>query len=218
MNETGTNPQTQNESSPAHPRQHSLAKSVNLPLLVSVAVLCLVVGFLIHLALGSSSPKIETITEREKANFQAIHTALDSLGQSTSSSPEAFKLHKQLVSLIAEQEKLAARTGADLQFDEAEVTRLKSEMLQDRGTVTGADFWLAPNESITLHDRDTVLALLGIRGNGALADINFAGKPQTLKPGNAIDFQSGSAKCKLIYKVATPRADGRIGFDLVVSQ
>jgi len=190
-------------------------KSRSLPILIGAAILGIVMGYVVRGGGGAAKPTANDVTTREKANFDEIRTKMEALGKATAGTPDAAKLHKELAGLIAEQEKLAARTGVDLTFAEGEVTRLKNEMLEQKGAVTGADFWLAPNESITVKDRDTVLALLGIRGGGALADINFAGKPQSLKPGGFVEFQSGGETCKVIYKVATLRSDGRIGFDLV---
>ena len=116
---------------------------------------------------------------------------------------------------MSQQEKLAGRTGDELKAAQAEVTRLRDEVLKKSGTASGADIWLLKNEAVDVQRRGIVLALVNVRASGAIVDINLAGKPHALKPGEAVEFKDGGVTCMVIYKAAIPRSDGRYGFDFV---
>jgi hypothetical protein len=47
-----------------------------------------------------------------------------------------------------------------------------------------------------------------------VAVINLSGTGRRMNVGDVIDFMAGDRACKVFFKQATPREDGRVGFDL----
>ncbi len=168
-------------------------------------------------ATGLFGATIDTVIEQQKANFDDIRAKLDALGAAPAGSPEAAKLQGELQKLIAGQEKLTEQTHTEMRMFQQEISRLKTELLSSRGSVGGADIWLAPRESVTLHERGVVLALVSIHQSGNYVGVTLAGKSHQLKPGDYLTFPrtDGKGECKVIYKIGTVREDGRVGFDLV---
>jgi hypothetical protein len=177
-----------------------------------------VVEFFVQGAMESTGwfgPTLDAVINDQKANFAEIRAKLDALRQAVPGSPEAQKLQAELEKLLSEQEKLAGRTHTELRGFQQEVSRLKEEALEKRGSASGADFWLAPSESVTVRDRGNVFALLDIRYSGGLITVNASGKNSQMKPGDFVEFPTGNSTCKVFYKHGLPREDGRVGFDIV---
>jgi hypothetical protein len=91
---------------------------------------------------------------------------------------------------------------------------MRQQQLAESGFSGGADFWLKTGESVTVGPDAQVFGLLGARWT--YADINLSGARQRVSVGDAIPL-SEQSPCTIFYKQATPRADGRIGFDLTCS-
>ncbi len=166
-------------------------------------------------ATGLFGTTLDTVVEQQTANFQELNAKLAALSKAAPGSPEAATLQKDISTLVGTQEKLANRTHTEMKTLQDEVNTLRTQALKENRTVGGADFWLLPTESVTLRDRNSVFTLAGVYYNGATIDVNFAGKVTRIKPGDSIEFDSGDSKCKIFYKVAQKREDGRFGFDLV---
>jgi hypothetical protein len=163
---------------------------------------------------GWFGPTLDALVEQQNSNFEDIRAKLEELKKAPPGSPEAAKIQGDLQTLLLEQEKLIDQTHSALRMSEQEVTRLKQEMLAERGSATGADFYLSLNESITVHARGMVFALVAAHRNG-LIDVNLSGKTQRLKPGDFIEFTEGDSVCKVFYKIPRIETTGKIGFDLV---
>jgi hypothetical protein len=107
---------------------------------------------------------------------------------------------------------LATQTEQQLKLMAGEVAAGKERELAERGMSGGADFWLKTGESMNLGARDQVFALQGY-ANG-IVQISLSGEVKRLAVGGVVDFTAGDRACKVFYKQATPRQDGRVGFDL----
>lgn len=166
-------------------------------------------------ATGWFGTTLDAVIEEQQANFQEIHARLEALGKAAPGSPEATQIQKEIATLVASQEKLTGRTHSEIASLQDEVTTLRSQALEENRSVGGADFWLLLNEAVTLRDRNSVFSLAAVHYNGSVIDVNLSGKPQRLKPGDFMEFQTSDSICKIFYKVAHAREDGRYGFDLV---
>jgi hypothetical protein len=166
-------------------------------------------------ATGLFGTTLDTVVEQQTANFQELNAKLAALSKAAPGSPEAATLQKDISTLVATQEKLADRTHVEMKSLQDEVTTLRAQALKENRTVGGADFWLLPSESVTLRDRDSVFSLAAVHYNGSLIDVNLSGKITRHKPGDFLPFETSDSTCKVFYKVAHKREDGRFGFDLV---
>ena len=147
---------------------------------------------------GVLGPGVSSVLAQQQANFAEVNTKLDDLRQ-LSSDPE-------------QQGTLAAQTEQQLELMAAELAAGKDRQLAERGVAGGADFWLKGGESFNLGARDQVFALQAY-GRG-IAAVNLSGVPARMAVGDVIDFMAAERACKVFFKQATPREDGRVGFDL----
>jgi hypothetical protein len=164
---------------------------------------------------GWFGPTLDNIVAEQNANFEDLRTKLAELGKAAPGSPEALALQKELATLVAAQEKLTGRTHEEIAGMQDELTKLRAQLLQEKGSAGGADFWLAPSEGITVGEEGNVFTLLSISYNGQYAYTNLTGTQKRLQPGDFVEFETKDSTCKVIYKAGNARADGRFGFDLV---
>lgn len=162
---------------------------------------------------GWFGPTMESLVQAQDANFQDIRAKLQELKKAPSGSPESARLQGDLKRLLVEQEGLVTRTNTRLNLSEQELTRLRQEMLTSRGSAPGADIYLSPMESVTVHSRGNVFALVADYRNGVI-DANLSGTTTRMKPGDFVDFKDGQTHCKVFYKTRNATT-GKIGFDLV---
>jgi hypothetical protein len=160
---------------------------------------------------GVLGPGVDSLIAEQQANFAAVNSKLDALGQ-LSDDPEAQRALNELRTLLERQSSLAAQTEQQLQLMASEVASNKERELAERGLSGGADFWLKAGESSNLGSRDQVFALQAY-GRG-ISQVNLSGTGRRLAVGDVIDFMAGERACKVFFKQATPREDGRVGFDL----
>lgn len=160
---------------------------------------------------GVLGPGVDSLIADQRANFDEVNSKLDTLRQ-ISRDPEAQKALGDLGKLLQQQGALAAQAEQQLKLMASEVSAGKDRELAERGMSGGADFWLKAGEGLNLGSRDQVFALQAYaRG---VSVVNLSGKPQRLSVGDVIDFTAGEQACKVFFKQATPREDGRVGFDL----
>jgi hypothetical protein len=160
---------------------------------------------------GVLGPGVDSLISDQQANFAEVNAKLDTLRQ-LSSDAEAQRAVAELGKLLEQQSALAGRAEQQLKLMASEVSASKDRELAERGMSGGADFWLKAGESLNLGSRDQVFALQAYaRG---VSVVNLSGKPQRLAVGDVIDFTAGEQACKVFFKQATPREDGRVGFDL----
>jgi hypothetical protein len=117
--------------------------------------------------------------------------------------------------VLARQDELARQANAEIAYLTDQVTALRQEQLAEGGYAGGADFWLKGGESVTVGSDNQVFGLLGARGG--FADVNLNGTRKRVYVGDPIPVPSENPSCTVFYKQATPRAYGRIGFDLTCS-
>jgi len=160
---------------------------------------------------GVLGPGVDSLLTEQQANFAEVNAKLDTLRQ-LSNDPEAQRALTELSTLLAQQSALATQTEQQLKLMASEVSASKDRELAERGMSGGADFWLKAGESLNLSSRDQVFALQGY--SGGLVQVNLSGAARRLAVGDVIDFMAGERACKVFYKQATQRADGRVGFDL----
>jgi hypothetical protein len=160
---------------------------------------------------GMLGPGVDALLVEQQANFDEVKTKLDAL-QQLSDDPETQRALDDLRKLLVQQSALAAQAEQQLKLMADEVATSKDRALAESGMAGGADFWLKAGESLNLGSRDQVFALQAYaRGISA---VNLSGAARRLAVGDVIDFTAGDQACKVFFKQATPREDGRVGFDL----
>jgi hypothetical protein len=191
-----------------HPKLRDVAK------VVGGMILGTLVGAGVNKALESTGlmgPGVDSLIAEQKSNFTEVNSKLDAL-RKVSSDPAAQRALNDLSAALQKQNALSQQTEQQLKLMASAVSASKDRELAEHGIAGGADFWLKIGESYTLKTRDQVFALQGY-GNG-VAQVSLNGTVKRLAVGSVVDFTAGDKACKVFYKQATPRADGRIGFDL----
>jgi len=191
-----------------HPKLRDVAK------VVGGMILGTLVGAGVNKALESTGlmgPGVDSLIAEQKSNFTEVNSKLDAL-RKVSSDPAAQRALNELSAALQKQNALSQQTEQQLKLMASEVSASKDRDLAERGIAGGADFWLKIGESYNLKTRDQVFALQGY-GSG-VAQVSLNGNVKRLVVGGVVDFMAGDKACKVFYKQATPRADGRIGFDL----
>ena len=196
------------------------------PLRIAFAVGGMVLGALVGMAVqaavsttGVLGPGMDDLISEQAAGFQKLQAKMDAL-RNTADPAQIKSMAADLGTLLAEQEKLARRTHEELRGARAEIDRLKEHALEAAGAAGGANLWLKPGESMTIGQSGTVLSFINFGGptsgtRTSRVAVNVAGEPKTLGVGDAAMVSSGSDTYKIIYKQTAPRADGRVGFDVV---
>jgi hypothetical protein len=227
-------PAKQPDQSAANPASSPPARR-RWPLRIVFAVGGMVAGALVGMAVqaavsttGVLGPGMEDLITEQSANFQKLQAKLDSLG-STTDPAQIKSMAKDLDTLLAQQEKLAQRTHEELRGAKAEIDRLKEQALESTGAAGGANLWLKPGESVTIGragpggqagQAGTVVSFTSFSGPTAStrttgAVIKVGGETKRLGVGDAAQVKAGSDSYRIIYKQTAPRADGRVGFDVV---
>jgi hypothetical protein len=160
---------------------------------------------------GLLGPGVGSVLAQQQANFAEVNTKLDDL-RNLSSDPEVQRALGDLAGLLEQQGALAAQTEQQLRLMAEELAAGKDRELAERGIAGGADFWLKGGESLNLGARNQVFALQAY-GRG-IAVVNLSGTGRRMSVGDVIDFMAGDRACKVFFKQAAPREDGRVGFDL----
>jgi hypothetical protein len=160
---------------------------------------------------GLMGPGVESLIAEQKSNFAEVNGKLDAL-RKVSSDPAAQRALNELSAALQKQNALSQQTEQQLKLMAGEVSASKDRDLAEHGIAGGADFWLKIGESYTLGARDQVFGLQGY-GSGAV-QVSLNGAVKRLNVGDVVEFAAGDRKCKVFYKQAKPRADGRVGFDL----
>ena len=196
------------------------------PLRVVFAIGGMILGALVGMAVqtavsttGVLGPGMDDLITEQSAGFQKLEAKLDALRKTTD--PAQIKsTTADLGTLLAAQEKLAQRTTEELRGARGEIERLKEQALESNGATGGANLWLKPGESVTVGQAGTVLSLINFSGptsgtRTTRVAVNVAGEQKILGVGDASQMKAGSDAYKIIYKQTAPRADGRVGFDVV---
>jgi len=160
---------------------------------------------------GLMGPDVGTLIAEQQSNFAEIKGKLDAL-RKVSSDPAAQRALNELSAALQKQNALSQQTEQQLRLLASEVSTNKERELAEHGVSGGADFWLKVGESYNLATRDQVFGLQGY-GNGVV-QVSLNGAVTRLAVGGVVEFMAGRRACKVFYKQATPRPDGRVGFDL----
>ncbi len=163
---------------------------------------------------GILGPSVGTLIAEQQSNFNDINARLDAL-KNLPADKEVKTGIAELGKVLARQGDLAKQANAEIAYLTDQVTALRQEQLADAGFAGGADFWLKGGESVTVGSDNQVFGLLGARSG--FADVNLSGARKRVYVGDAIPVPAENPACTIFYKQATPRADGRIGFDLTCS-
>lgn len=165
-------------------------------------------------SMGLLGPSMESLIAEQEENFNDVRARLDALsGMSTD--PEVRQSFAELGTILQRQSELSAQAGAELRYLGEQVSTLKEQQLAESGFAGGADFWLKGGESVSVGGANQVFAL--IRTSGANAQINLSGARQWVAVGDVVSVSGDEQACQVFYKHATPRSDGRIGFDIACS-
>jgi hypothetical protein len=162
---------------------------------------------------GLLGPGVESLIAEQEANFTSVSQQLETL-RNLPADPEVKRSLAELGTLLDRQNELGRHANAELAWLGDQVSAMREQQLAEAGFAAGADFWLKSGESVTVGGPDQVFALLGARAT--IADVNVNGKRQRITVGDVIPMP-GSKNCTVSYKLATPRGDGRVGFDVSCS-
>ena len=160
---------------------------------------------------GLMGPGVGALIAEQQNKFAEVNGKLDALRQ-LSSDPEVQRALGELGTLVQQQSALTQQTEQQLKLMAAEMAASKERELAERGMSGGADFWLKGGESFNLGARDQVFGPQW--WNRGVVQVNLSGMTKRLNVGDVIEFAAGDGSCKVFYKQATPRDDGRLGFDL----
>jgi hypothetical protein len=185
-------------------------------------VLGALVGMAVQAAVSTTGvlgPDMADLITEQSTNFKKLEAKLDAI-RNTTDPAQIKSMAADLDTLLAEQEKLAQRTHEELRGARAEIDRLKEQLLEATGAAGGANLWLKPGESVTVGQAGTVFSFTNFAGptsgtRTTKVAVNVAGESKPLGVGDAAQVKAGSDTYKVIYKQTAPRADGRVGFDLV---
>lgn len=178
-------------------------------------VLGTLVGIAVNKAVATTGilgPGVATLMQDQRDNFAAVNERLEAL-RASATGPDAQRAIADLEALLKKQSALAEQSEQQLRLLTEENTAAKERELAERGIAGGADFWLKAGESFNVGARDQVFALTS--RYGAQAIVNLSGAAKRLNVGDVVEFMADAKNCRVFYKQATPREDGRIGFDLV---
>ena len=160
---------------------------------------------------GILGPSVDALIAEQQSNFADMTTRLDEL--KVLSDDQAVKSGlDELGKVLARQDELAMQANAEIAYLADQVAAMRDQQLAETGFSGGADFWLKSGESVTVGPDGHVFGLLGARST--IADINLSGARQRVSLGDAIPLPGAQSPCTVFYKQATPRPDGRVGFDL----
>ena len=185
-------------------------------------ILGAVVGMVVQAAVSTTGvlgPGMEDLINEQSASFQKLEAKIDTL-RTTSDPVQIKSISAELQTLLTDQQRLAQRANEELRGARAEIDRLKEQAFEASGAAGGADLWLKPGESVSVGQAGTVLSLVNYSGptSGTRTTrvvMNVAGESKTLAVGDAAQMKVGNETFKIIYKQTAPRADGRVGFDVV---
>jgi len=163
---------------------------------------------------GIFGPSVDSLIAEQQSNFNDISARLDELKKLPVDKEVKTSLD-ELGKVLARQDELARQANAEIAYLNDQVASMRQQQLAETGFSGGADFWLKSGESVTVGPDRQVFGLLGARST--YADINLSGSRQRVSVGDAIPLPGEQSPCTIFYKQATPRADGRIGFDLACS-
>ncbi len=169
-----------------------------------------IVGIAVQVGIESTGllgPSVDQLLSEQDSNFSEIHEHLDTLQQSAGDSEIGEEL-RALAALIERQDELRKDASAELEYLGGQVASLKDESLSERGYAGGADFWLAPGESVNVGDDRHVIGV--VRTWNTAVDVVMNGKKSRLSVGDALNTDD----CTVFFKQAVKRDDGRVGFDV----
>ena len=158
---------------------------------------------------GLLGPSVEALMSEQEASFVDLKQRLADM-RSASPDPAVSAGLAEIAQLIERQDELRQHANAELGYLTDQVKALKEQQLAEAGFTGGADFWLGRGESVNIGGPDHVFGLLNNFRN--VADINLDGAKQRVSVGDMIPVSD--VNCAIFYKQATPRSDGRVGFDL----
>jgi hypothetical protein len=160
---------------------------------------------------GLLGPSVEELISEQELNFKDIKDHLGSISRSATD-PDVRKNLSDLSRLLERQDELNKQASGELSYLSGQLAELKQRQLTESGYAGGADFWLKSGESVTVGSKDQVFSLIAARNT--FADVNLSGKRKRLTIGDGLQLPDDSGGCKIFYKQAKARPDGRVGFDL----
>ena len=163
---------------------------------------------------GVLGPSVDSLISEQASNFETVNARLDELRKGASD-PDTRKSLAELGKLLERQGELSEHASSELTYLSEQVAMLREQQLTDQGYAGGADFWLKNGESVTIGEHGQVFALLSARSN--IADVNNNGERKRMLVGDLLQIGGEEGACKVLYKLATPRDDKRVGFDLQCS-
>lgn len=169
-----------------------------------------IVGIAVQVGIESTGllgPSVDLLLSEQDSNFSEIHKHLDTLQQSAGDSEIGAEI-RALAALIERQDELRKDASAELEYLGGQVASFKDDSLSERGYAGGADFWLAPGESVNVGDDRHVIGV--VRTWNTAVDVVMNGKKSRLSVGDALSTDD----CTVFFKQAVKRDDGRVGFDV----
>ncbi|MFG0304833.1 MAG: hypothetical protein ACF8Q5_01325 [Phycisphaerales bacterium JB040] len=186
---------------------------------IAAVILGALLGLAVEAAVDSTGvlgPGIDTLIARQTEGFTQLEAKLDAL-KGAGDAGETSAIVGEIEALVAEQQRLAARTADELRGARTEIERLKADSLSRTGSASGADVWLGPGEGITIGKHGNVFTYVRPAYTNRFDDIyiNTGTRAERFNLGGTVRFETPEGEWRVVFKQATPRADGRIGFDVV---
>ncbi len=156
---------------------------------------------------GMLGPGVESLLAEQETNFEELNSRLDTL-QAATDDPELARELGEIVALLERQDELRQKANFELEFLGNQVASLREQSLAEHGFASGADFWLAVGESVSIGDRRHVIGLT--RTWSTAADVVLNGERARLPVGGSISTDD----CIVFLKQAIRSSDSRAGFDV----
>lgn len=173
------------------------------------------IGFAVEFGIESTGvlgPSVTDLLAEQEANFEDLHARLEQL-RNAASDPVVIAGIDELQALVEKQGSLQQGLNGEIALLNAQLDELKQASLAANGFAGGAGLWLKAGESISLGDRNHVLGVTRI--NRGSVDVNLNGESSRLTVGDTVGAATAGGDCEVFYRQATPREDGRVGFDIV---
>jgi len=186
-------------------------------------VLAMVLGALLGVGVqaavsstGVLGPGIDAVIARQSEGFALLDAKLEAL-RNAKDPAETTTLIGEIERGVAQQKAYAERTADELRGARTEIQKLKAEALGATGSASGADVWLGPGEGITIGTHGNVFTYIKPTYTNKYDDIyvNIGAGAQRFYLGGKVNFETPEGAWTVVFKQATPRTDGRLGFDIV---
>jgi hypothetical protein len=161
---------------------------------------------------GMLGPSVDELMAEQEANFEDVQARLEEL-RNASSDPQMVAGIDALQALLEKQQSLQQNVNNEVGYLSNQMEQLREESLAANGFAGGAGVWLGAGESISVGDKSHVFGVT--RVNRGTVNVTLNGKASQMGVGAVLSATTDAGECQVFYRQATPREDGKVGFDVV---